>query len=75
MWDHDYSATFLMTDKIHLFEGKSKDVNYKTIQFGGGSLTSSYRGTVVVKCADGSSGVANDVLNVPNLDVSFLSAK
>lgn len=52
-----------------------KKIHSTTIQVGGGTLTSSHRGTVVVKCADGSSGIAKNVFYVPNLGVNLLSAK
>ncbi|RKF60053.1 hypothetical protein OnM2_054079, partial [Erysiphe neolycopersici] len=74
-WVLDTGATSPMTDQIHLFRGKLKKINRTTIQVGGGLLASSYRGTVVVKCEDGSSGIAHDVFYVPNLGVNLLSAK
>ncbi|KAI0992332.1 hypothetical protein K3495_g15854 [Podosphaera aphanis] len=64
-----------MTDQILLFRGKLKRINRITIQVGGGTLKSSHRGTVKVKCADGSSGIAKKVFHVPNLGVNLLSAK
>ncbi|KAI0991350.1 hypothetical protein K3495_g16837, partial [Podosphaera aphanis] len=74
-WVLDTGATSPMTDQIHLFRGKLKRINTITIQVGGGTLKSSHRGTVKVKCADGSSGIAKKVFYVPNLGVNLLSAK
>ncbi|KAI0993059.1 hypothetical protein K3495_g15125, partial [Podosphaera aphanis] len=74
-WVLDTGATSPMTDQIHLFRGKLKKIHPTTIQVGGGTLISSHRGTVVVKCADGSSGIAENVFYVPNLGVNLLSAK
>ncbi|CCU83133.1 hypothetical protein BGHDH14_bgh04759 [Blumeria hordei DH14] len=74
-WVLDTGATFPMTDQIHLFRGKLKNIHPITIQVGGGTLTSSHRGTVVVKCADGLWGIAENVFYVPNLGVNLLSAK
>ncbi|KAI1001500.1 hypothetical protein K3495_g6705 [Podosphaera aphanis] len=74
-WVLDTGATSPMTDQIHSFRGKLKKIHATTIQVGGGTLTSSHRGTVVVKCADGSSGIVENVFYVPNLGVDLLSAK
>ncbi|RKF56141.1 hypothetical protein GcM3_197031, partial [Golovinomyces cichoracearum] len=59
-WVPDIGATSPMTDQSHLFRGNLKKIYSTTIQVGGGTLKSSHRGTVVVKCADGSSGIAKD---------------
>ncbi|RKF76312.1 hypothetical protein GcM1_228056 [Golovinomyces cichoracearum] len=71
----DTGATSSITDQICLFREKFKKIHSTTIQVGGGALKSSHRVTMVVKFADGSSGIAKNVFYEPYLDVNLLSAK
>ncbi|KAI1006202.1 hypothetical protein K3495_g2019 [Podosphaera aphanis] len=74
-WVLNTGATSPMTDQIHLFRGPLKRIGSTTIQVGRGVLKSDHRGTAIVKCADGSSGLVKKAYYVPNLGVNLLSAK
>jgi hypothetical protein len=64
-----------MTDKLHLFRGPLIHTKRIPIQVGGGELYSCQRGTVVIECEDGSSGLVEGALYVPKLGVNLISAK
>ncbi|RKF57445.1 hypothetical protein GcM3_188040 [Golovinomyces cichoracearum] len=71
----DTGCTNDMTDEYHLFTSKLIPISRRWIKVGGGKLFSDYKGSVLLKCPDGSSGVLHDVLLVEGLGVNLLSAK
>ncbi|RKF57446.1 hypothetical protein GcM3_188026, partial [Golovinomyces cichoracearum] len=72
---YDTGCTNDMTDKYHLFTSKLIPISRRWIKVGGGRIFSDYKGSVLLKCPDGSSGVLDEVLLVEGLGVNLLSAK
>ncbi|RKF53390.1 hypothetical protein OnM2_105027 [Erysiphe neolycopersici] len=66
--DDDDEVAALITDELI-------PIKRRWIKVGGGRLFSDFKGDVLLKCPDGSSGILPDVLLVGGLGVNLLSAK
>lgn len=71
----DTGYTNDMTDKPYLFTSELTQIPRRWIKVGGGRLFSDYKGDVLLRCPDSSSGILHDVLLVEGLGVNLLSAK
>ncbi|KAI1002581.1 hypothetical protein K3495_g5620 [Podosphaera aphanis] len=71
----DTGCTNDMTDQRRLFISDLTPIPRRWIKVGGGRLFSDFKGDVLLRCPDGSSGILPDALLVDGLGVNLLSAK
>jgi hypothetical protein len=73
-WAEDTGASLHMSDQPSIFK-QMIPINRRRIQVGGGVLYSDAKGTVDLKCNDGSPMVVRNVFLVPKLGANLISAR